>query len=165
MNPAAKLCLLLLSIAIFGAGCVDAPNFSHIPRIEFTGFTKDTLQQGAFEQDSLSVFIRFEDGDGDIGNDAQSGTNNIFLVDERTGSQDNSFRIPTIPAEGSANGIEGTIRLVLFSTCCIFDSGNDPCGTDINQPTDEVQYRIYMEDRAGNKSNEILTDPITLICN
>ena len=153
-------------IMLFGSmGCTDAPNFSETPFIEFIGMSKDTMLQGLNEQDSLVVFIHFEDGDGDIGNDPMSGSNNVFVIDERIGIQDNSFRIPTIPEEGAANGIEGTIKLVFFSTCCIFDdSGVDPCLIDPDQPFDEVQYRIYMEDRAGNKSNEILTTPITLLC-
>jgi hypothetical protein len=48
-------------------GCVDSPNFPIEPRIEFKGMTKDTLEQGTFQQDSLVVVFKFEDGDGDIG--------------------------------------------------------------------------------------------------
>jgi hypothetical protein len=158
---------VLLLLAAMGWQCLNAPDYLDTPSIEFLGVSKDTLQQGLFMEDSLIVFFSFQDGDGDIGREAQDTTNNVFFIDERTGTLDNTFGIPAIPEEGAANGVEGEIRIVLFSTCCIYTDGEDPCVPNPTTPTpfDTVQYRIYITDRADNKSNEILTSPIILKCN
>lgn len=144
--------------------CLDAPAFPVEPFIEFVGLSKDTLRQGLFQQDSLLVVFRFEDGDGDIGRTSQAGENNVFFIDDRTGTLDSSFGIPAIPEEGAANGVEGEVRIVLYSTCCIYPDGEDPCTVNPSFPLDTVRYSIYMTDRAGHVSNTIRTSLITLRC-
>ena len=116
-------------------------------------------------EDSLTVRFRFEDGDGDIGRESQESENNVFFIDERTGTLDNTFGIPAIPQEGAGNGVEGEVKIVLFSTCCIYTTGEDPCIPNPAIPFDTIQYRIYIVDQAGHHSNEILTTPIILKCN
>lgn len=159
----AKIGLLLL-LVLTGWRCLEAPNFPIEPSIEFMGLSKDTIRQGIFQEDSLFVTFRFEDGDGDLGRTDQEPDNNIFFIDERTGTLDNTFAIPTLPADGAGNGVEGQIRILLFSTCCIYPDGSDPCVPNDQYPLDTVQYRIYIKDRAGHTSNEILTPPIILLC-
>jgi len=127
--------------------------------------SKDTILQGVFQQDSLFVFFSFEDGDGDLGREANADENNVFFIDTRTNEIDNSFGIPFIPSQGSSNGIQGEVRILLFSTCCLFESGQDPCSPSVIEPFDFLQYEIYIVDRAGNESNHILTDTIALMCN
>ncbi len=156
---------LLLMLAITCSQCLDAPDYPDEPRIEFISLSKDTMQQGIFMQDSLLVRFHFEDGDGDIGRDEQAAENNIFFIDERTGRVDNTFGIPAIPVEGAGNGVEGEIKIVLFSTCCLYVDGTDPCMPNPSVEYDTLQYRIFIKDQAGNVSNEILTTPIILKCN
>lgn len=163
--PSGSKITLLLLLTFFGWRCLDAPNYPDTPYIEFLSNSKDTLEQGIFQEDSLIVTFRFEDGDGDIGRTDQDPENNIFFIDERTGTLDNTFGIPTIPEDGAGNGVEGTVKILLFSTCCIYADGSDPCMPNPNFPLDTVQYRIYIKDRADHKSNEILTSPIILRCN
>ncbi|MBK9984256.1 MAG: hypothetical protein IPP15_18105 [Saprospiraceae bacterium] len=159
--------MLLLSLA--GWQCLDSPNFPDTPVIKFISLSKDSLNQGVFQEDSLIVKFSFTDGDGDIGRTDKDSTNDIFFIDLRTGTQDNTFGIPEIPQEGAGNGVEGVVKIVLFTTCCIYpkDSINpaDPCRPNPNIPFDTLQYRIYIKDNAGHKSNEILTAPIILRCN
>jgi hypothetical protein len=165
MNAFVSKILFLLVLAFSGWQCLKSPDFSDIPFIEFISISKDTLNQGIFQQDSLLVKFRFQDGDGDIGRTNQQSTNNIFFIDERTGTLDNTFGIPEIPPEGAGNGVEGEVRIVLFSTCCIYNDGSDPCTINAAMPYDTIRYRIYITDQANHKSNEILTDPIILRCN
>ena len=165
MNPLVSKIGLLLVLAFTGWRCLDSPNFPDEPFIEFVSNSKDTLNQGIFQQDSLIVKFKFQDGDGDIGRTSQQAANNIFFIDERTGTLDNTFGIPEIPQEGAANGVKGEVRIVLFSTCCIYSDGSFPCMPNPAVPLDTVQYRIYIMDQAGHKSNEILTTPIILRCN
>ncbi len=164
LSSATKIGLFILLVLVSWQ-CLDAPDFPNEPYIEFLDISKDTLRQGLFQEDSVIIRFRFEDGDGDIGRTDQATQNNIFVYDERTGVLDNTFGIPAIPQEGAANGVEGEVRIKLYSTCCIYPDGADPCTINPNYPFDIVQYRIYIQDRAGNKSNEILTSPIILRCN
>lgn len=126
--------------------------------------SKDTMQQGVNQQDSITIIFRFEDGDGDLGRTETSTENNVFLTDSRTGILDNTFGIPHIPAQGSSNGIEGTIFIRVYSTCCLHPV-EDPCTPSVMHPFDQLKYQIYIIDRAGNRSNTIETPAIHLICN
>ncbi len=165
MNASVSKIGLLLLLSLAGWQCLDSPNFPDTPVIKYIGISKDTLDQGQFQEDSLTVQFSFTDGDGDIGRTNQQDSNNIFFIDERTGILDNTFGIPEIPKEGAGNGIEGVVKIVLFSTCCIYNDGSDPCSPNPSVPIDTIQYRIYITDQAGHKSNEILTAPIILRCN
>ena len=156
---------IIACICLFLPGCINAPDFAKVPKIEFVSMTKDTMLQGVFQQDSLLVTFHFEDGDGDIGREENADENNVFFIDKRTGQVDNSFGIPFVPPQGSSNGIEGDVHILLFSTCCLFPNGQDPCTPSDLFPYDEIVYEIYITDRAGNESNHIETPPITLICN
>lgn len=158
-----KVAVLALLSGI-GWQCLDAPAFPDEPFIEFVGISKDSLDQGLFEEDSLVVVFRFEDGDGDIGRDAQAPANNVFFTDRRTGQLDNAYGIPAIPQEGAGNGVEGEVRIVLYSTCCLYPDGADPCTVNPSFPLDSVSYDIYMTDRAGHRSNTITTPSIVLRC-
>jgi hypothetical protein len=160
---AAKVGLLGL-LAVSGWQCLDTPNYPVEPQIEFVALSRDTMDQGVFEEDSIFVVFSFQDGDGDIGRDAQSGGNNVFFIDRRTNTLDNTYGIPEIPEEGAANGVEGEVRILLYSTCCIYPDGADPCTVNPAFPLDTVSYDIYMTDRAGHRSNTIATPPIILRC-
>lgn len=122
------------------------------------------MDQGLFQEDSLFVIFSFEDGDGDIGRTSQAQANNVFFIDRRTGTLDNSYGIPAIPEEGAANGVKGEVEILLYTTCCIFPDGADPCTANPAYPVDTIAYDIYITDRAGHRSNTITTPPIMLRC-
>lgn len=164
MFPAVSAVLVVVALTL--PTCINPPEFANIPKIEFVSLSKDTLLQGVFQEDSLRVTFHFEDGDGDLGREENALENNVFFIDTRTGELDNSFGIPFIPAQGSSNGIEGEVHILLFSTCCLYpDNGPDPCEVAPQYPTNTLTYQIYIKDRAGHESNMIETPPITLLCN
>lgn len=121
------------------------------------------MQQDQFNTDSVLVTIFFTDGDGDLGND--EGNFDLFLMDTRDDFMPPGYRLPRVPELGAGNGISGEISFVLFTTCCFFPDGQDPCTPSTTYPIDTVTYLIYIKDRAGNKSNLIETPPISLLCN
>jgi hypothetical protein len=145
------------------SACIKAPEFSEVPKIDFVSLSKDTMLQGLNQEDSIIIVFHFEDGDGDIGRMTDTGLNNVFLYDSRTGQLDNTFGIPFVPPQGSTNGIEGEVYIKVYSTCCIHPQG-DPCTPSAQFPFDEVAYEIYIMDRAGHESNRISTPPIYLNC-
>ena len=153
-----------LSLFALWFSCASPPDYPIEPFIEYVGMTKDTLKRGAMQEDTTFVTFSFTDGDGDIGN---KDTLDLFVTDTRTGVLENQFRVPVVPELGAANGIKGEITFRLFTTCCIFPPqlGLDPCnGEDPSFKYDQVVYEIYLRDRAGHKSNTILTDPVFIRC-
>lgn len=142
--------------------CVKQESFSDIPAIEFIGQTKAMLSQGALMEDSLYVRFSFQDGDGDLG-DADSI--NVFVTDTR---QDFAleYKIPDLSSGTNGSSLEGEVTMLLFTTCCLYDDNSQaPCTPSTSQPTDEVIFTIQIRDRAGNMSNVINMNPITLMCN
>jgi len=160
--------LFIFSLSYYS--CVNAPNYSNTPEIEFIGFTNLVMDQAPLNSDTTVMSIKFTDGDGDIGFEMETTGENIFIIDNRTNEFFDRFRAPAIPPQGANNGVSGEINMVLLNTCCIFPlvAGQDtisPCQSPDIYPTNELTFTVYIIDRAGNKSNEIVTPPITLNCN
>lgn len=156
--------LVVLLAAIAFQSCSTNPNYSDIPVITFKGFSKDSLLQGTNNTDSIKMYIDFTDGDGDIGNEGLSSTLNLFLTDTRTGKQYGAYRVPSIPTPGANNGVEGTITINLFNTCCTFPDNIVPCSKPPQYPNNDLGFELYFVDRAGNKSNVVKTSTIKLLC-
>lgn len=144
--------------------CVKPPDYPDEPVITFESLSKTTMLQSTYGQDSVVITFSYTDGDGDLGF-LDDGEESIFIVDGRDTFQKPSYRIPYIEQQGAGNGISGEICIVVPTTCCIYSDLFLPCDT-LNPPQqiDTVFYWIRIKDRAGHLSNEIQTDPITLIC-
>ena len=153
--------------SIFVYGCINAPEYSNIPEIEFISFSNLTMNQFPPNGDSTVLSISFTDGDGDIGFEMETAGENIFIIDNRTNEIFDRFRAPAIPPEGANNGVSGEINMLLLNTCCVFPPQDSipVCESPMQYPTNDLTFTIYILDRAGNKSNEIVTPPITLNCN
>jgi len=146
------------------SSCTNSPNFPLIPEIEYLGASKISMVQNSLNADSIFIQISFTDGDGDLGGEIEGQSQNIFITDNRTGESYDRFRIPDIPQQGASNGISGTITLRLYTTCCLFPDNIPPCEAPADFPTNELTLDINIIDRAGNLSNTITTEPITLLC-
>jgi len=154
-----------LCIVLIFASCVSAPDYPDEPFIEFMSMSKNTMIQNRHNSDSVFVFISFTDGDGDLGYGVSDTMKNVFVTDSRTGFLSDRFKTPEIPPEGANNGISGTLRILLYTTCCIFPDNIPPCEKNVpGYPTDTLYYEIYITDRAGHVSNIIRTDDIILYC-
>lgn len=156
--------LFSLSLLLF-ITCTNPPDYPIEPVIEYIGLNKNTIHQGIAGNplDTVNVTFSFTDGDGDLGS---QDSINIFLTDSRS-DFDEFFKIPLIPNQGTGNGITGelTVRLpnqIYF--CCTFPNTTNACFRNSEFPTDTVSYTIQIRDRAGNYSNKIQTEVITLIC-
>ncbi len=164
MNITKKILVLIMIWGLYM--CTEPPNYPKEPRIEYIGMNKTTIVQGSTNapRDTLVITFAFTDGDGDLGSD----TNNLLLRDSRDNSPTPN-RIFPIPDQGSGNGISGEItirvpnKLAGPNICCIFPDRR-VCQTDARFPTDTFSYLIQMTDRAGNVSNIIRTETITIRC-
>jgi len=159
--------IVILGISVLIFGCINAPDYSDTPAIEFVSFSNTSMKQAPLNSDTTVVTLTFTDGDGDLGFELGTAGENIFVIDNRTGEFYDRFRIPAIPPQGANNGVSGTINMVLLNTCCIFPPQDSipACESPSQYPTNQLTYTIYMEDRAGNRSNEVVTPAIELRCN
>ena len=155
---------ILLGALVILQFCVKPPDYPDEPVITFESLSKNVMYQTPFGQDSVVITFAFTDGDGDLG--FQNDEESIFIVDGRDTFKKPSYRIPYIEQQGAGNGISGTISIVVPTTCCIYSTLLPPCDTSkfAPQQVDTVFYLLKIKDRAGHVSNEITTDPITLIC-
>jgi hypothetical protein len=148
--------------------CTKPPDYPIEPIIKFERLSRNMMDQGFVNNDSVVVTVSFTDGDGDLGNN--DSTLDIFVKDTRPeiGDADPSpFKMPFVPIQGVGNGISGEISILTFTTCCLYDSF-PPCdeseAATTEMPFDTLIYEIYIVDRAGNESNRVLSDPILLKC-
>ena len=75
---------------------------------------------------------------------------NLFLIDNRI-DVEYTYRIQDLVPGDDAVPIEGNLSFSIPNTYLT--------GTD---SLESVTYRIYVVDRAGNRSNQILAGPITI---
>jgi hypothetical protein len=156
--------LLFLFCLTSISACVIAPDYPIEPVLEFQGFSKNSMRQGVFAEDSIVMTLFFTDGD--FGTSDTGIEKNIFMTDKRTGEVFREFKAPFVPVEGAANGISGTISVKLYTTCCIFpaSTGIPPCESPSAFPTNQLVLDVYIKDRAGNISNTITSPPIVILC-
>lgn len=176
-----KLVVFALSLLMLKS-CISPPSYPLAPRIEFRSFSDTLINQ----LDTFSVTIYFEDGDGDLGNNAAGNipcTNpclpeevdtscfnntlfNVFAVDDRTGCLLASGTvIPDIPAKGSTNAISGEMIITVGPVCC-FDRVNNlgGCIPLPEYPRDSLTFKLRIRDKAGNFSNELSVGPVFINC-
>ena len=153
--------ILMASIS----ACVKSPEFPKEPFLEYRGMNKNAMDQGFLNSDSLTIFLYFTDGDGDIGFEVTDTLQNLFIIDSRTGNIAESIKIPSIESGGIGKGISVDMELQVYTTCCLFPGNIPPCSVVGSYPRDSLKYSIYLIDRAGNKSNTVETEYIYLNCN
>lgn len=147
-------CLLVLSIGLFSlVSCSDEETFPDTPVISFKSLEKFQSVSGL---DSLVLTFSFTDGDGDIGS-AASDTfgrdvyarlfeRNNGVFEEAPLGAPLEYRVPYLEPRGNNSSLKGDIRISI--------------DYNILRPNDTIYYKVLLEDRAGNRSNEITTATI-----
>jgi hypothetical protein len=158
------LTMIAAMISLLFGGCSDGNvNGNNPPSLQYMGINKDTMVQGfggINSGDSIVVFLNFQDIDGDIVGGQSSM--NISIVDNRDGFVD-PVSFPVLPK--LKDGQKGELKLSIFNTCCQFPEGlGAGCIVVPGIPSNRFTYDIFIEDGAGNISNRITTDSITLLC-
>jgi hypothetical protein len=132
---------IIVTLVLTIAACLNPPDYSPIPEIVFDSVSRTSIVPN---QDSLKFYVSFTDGDGDIGSETDS---NLFITDSRTGYT-NTNKIPGITPEGKVKAISGQIVFTLSEIDSIPDGIRDSI---------YYTYTIQIQDRAGNKSNEVIS--------
>ena len=156
----------------FLASCVSEPEYPIEPVIGYVGASKTVVN----EFDSLTLTFSFTDGDGDLGKVRSQNSNcsdfcsyegdtscfqdpffACFFIDQRDSCY-GALTLPNLEPNGNIKAISGEIDIVIPPVFC-------KCGSNACPPSQDVIYQIIVSDFAGNFSNLILSEPITIICN
>lgn len=148
----ARVILIIFLFATTGFSACEKNSASKVPNITLMGanqFIKTNV-------DTMAIQFKIIDGDADLGNDTLSG---VYWKDSRFDSI--GFTRADFPyiepgAEDPKKGLE--------AICTFFP---------VPQPTprfdsihvlfgDTMNYEVYVQDRAGNKSNHIITPTIII---
>lgn len=161
--------IAVLLVALITVTCVKPPDYPDEPVITSVSVNQTSISQASLNGpiDTLIITIGFTDGDGDLSDDDTEP--NIVLVDSRD-STIIPNRIPSINEQGTENGIRGEIKILIPNKtggskgiCCIFPDRRI-CAVDPKYPVNNYHYSIRIKDRAGNWSNEVQTQDITILC-
>lgn len=154
-----KYAIFILLATLFFACKQDKINdFPKEPFIEYVNLapnTMDALDTTA----NIAMQFSFQDGDGDIGRDAEELEPAIFVKDSRDTSAapyTYEYPFPYIPdAQRPKGGLEGTVTLNFGRE---YFPPKDSLHIELRKDT--LVYFVYIKDDAGNESNIIMTDTI-----
>ncbi|MEC7863456.1 MAG: hypothetical protein VX762_01170 [Bacteroidota bacterium] len=136
--------LTYLVFFIFLISCEKDESMS--PVIMFQGIFPEIAQEYS---DSIVILISYGDSDGDLGEN-NPNVHNLFVQDNRNDIE-YKYRIPELSPSGSVISIQGTFTIKINGT-----------GITDESSSQQVNYDIYVKDRAGNSSNTVSTSSITI---
>ncbi len=148
--------VILLGGLTWMAACKKSNDVSSIPSISFIDFT--TLKDINRKDTTGLLRIYFKDGNGDIGlYQTQAGVDfySIFVY-KKLGiwTEDTTkfnYRIPYIADQATKDGLKGEIDIT-YNRAIIGSI-----------PWDSIKIKCFLNDRAGNVSNTLLTPEFDLV--
>lgn len=157
------LILIVGAVSFFGmVSCYKTPDFPIEPTLEFDTINVSNPYQALT---AGSMFLKFTDGDGDLGllsTDDVVNVNSIFIKTVKYNKEDTS-NIPYIPKRGTSDAISGTIEIKLGGTLSgLIDEADLLL---LQKPLDTLVFDIYIRDRAGHNSNVVTTPPLVIKTN
>jgi len=160
------LIISLVSVGLFS--CVSEENFPPETVLEYAGHRFFVIVDGNIPFPSMILDIGFQDGDGNLGNVRPDTTHNLFVHVFDVLTND------TIPMQITHNqGVDWEDWVRSFN---VPDLGPGPLSGTFNIgfytfdfPTLQqlsqngiVQFKVYIYDRAGVRSNEVITPNIDI---
>ena len=139
-----RLTYILIVLLLFACKKDDA--LSVVPTIDFQSISPLTAQEYI---DDIIITISYTDEDGDLGENSPD-IDNLFVEDSRNGIVYH-YRIPQLAPNENEIAIEGNFNITINGS-----------GITDESSTQQVNYAIYVSDRAGNKSNTITTSNIII---
>lgn len=148
--------VIVLSVcALFVWGCKRSSSVSKIPQIAITQVLPlDSMHANI---DTCSIEFTITDGDGDIGSTYTGDTSSaIYLKDSRYDSAGfvmNYFPVVDPTVEDPTEGLQ--------ASCILFPIPQPVPRSDTpHMHSDTLHYEFYVTDRAGHKSNHLITHNI-----
>ncbi|NNC84646.1 MAG: hypothetical protein HKN75_01105 [Bacteroidia bacterium] len=142
-----KNLLFIACISLLVIGCEeDKTTYDPVPEIGIVSVSPVVANEF---QDDITVVLSYIDGDGDLGEN-DPNVNNLFITDNRINITQ-AFRIPQLSPSGSEIALQGQLDVIIPGTG-ITDGSNQQQAT----------FTLYVKDRAGNESNRVTTQFITI---
>jgi len=138
--------IIYLCVIVLLFSCEKEQEISDTPIIEFKSISPATVQEYS---DNIIITISYSDEDGDLGEN-NPDIHNLFVEDNRNGIV-YQFRIPHLAPDNNSIAIEGDFNITINGS-----------GITDESSSQQVNYSIYVKDRAENKSNTITTSNITI---
>jgi hypothetical protein len=138
---------LLIFISLACRENADDPAFSTTPVIKLNNLSNDTIREFA---DILTINIRYQDGDGDLGFE-EPDDYAVFIRDARLNNYDGFYVGPVAPPNSNI-AVQGNLKLE-FPSLFVFG----------NRLEERTRFYIYMIDRKGNKSNELISPDVIIL--
>lgn len=142
-----QLFVFIIITSLFSACKKDDEKYSDVPAITFESISPGTVKQFS---DSLIVTIGYEDGNGDLGENG-SDVKNAFVTDSRN-DLTYSFRVKQLAPSDASIIIKGKLSIVIPQVAL----------NNLTGVSETATFSVYLEDRAGNKSNVVNTSSITI---
>ena len=139
-----KLTYILIVLLLFA--CTKDNALNVVPTIEFQSISPLTAQEYI---DDIIITISYADEDGDLGENS-ADINNLFVEDSRNGITYH-YRIPQLAPNGNNIAIEGNFNIIINGSGITNDSTSQ-----------QVNYDIWVKDRAGHSSDTITTSSIVI---
>ncbi|MEL6255893.1 MAG: hypothetical protein AAFR87_28065 [Bacteroidota bacterium] len=120
--------------------------FDPAPILHQISLSQDSLIEF---QDSLFLYLDYEDANGDLGYSLPD-QKSLWIKDSRLEEAD-WYHVPPLAPEGIEVHIQGRFRIDLGSPFMLS-----------NDELEEIVYKVKLQDRAGNWSEEISSDTLVL---
>lgn len=148
-----RIFLVLISTAVismnFSCGKEDEDPFvNKVPQLEFVSVSPEQVTE--FE-DSLVFTVRYRDNNGDLGEN-NPDVKNLFLTDRRI-NLTYEYRIRQLAPSVQSVPITGNLEIVLPTVA----------RTDTLVAQELADFSMYVVDRAGNKSNVVVSTPVRIM--
>ena len=134
------------------AACRKGNKLSKTPVLTFLSSTEEV--EAGSSADTVIIGFRLEDGDADIRTDGQ--TANLFISNTRDTNK-YEYPLPKIGDEfkDATTGLRASCVVRIPAAFLLL--------RDTSMVKDSLQFKLSIEDEAGNRSNEIITPQIYLL--
>lgn len=143
------ICLFCLVVGLCTVSCKKQDSVVSVPEIQFVSINPQTPKEYS---DDIHIKFSYKDGDGDLGEN-NANAQNLFITDNRL-NLTYKYRIQQLAPSGQAISIQGMLDVVISNT-----------GISDSSLMQDVNFSLYVTDRAGNRSNTITTPYIQLVKN
>ncbi len=162
-----KIKVLILGLLLGAVVSCQKNNVSVVPYIttEYFGLNygsgPDTPIIMHMSADTLFFQFSFSDGDGDLGNDTTKQMWDIYIKDFRYDTGFVGYLFPEIDKsiEDPKKGLKGLCTFLFYSPNILtvrVDSVHSFVG-------DTTHFEVYIMDRAGHKSNHVITPQLIMV--
>ncbi len=141
-----KRLILIVPLLFFGCKTEDLREDMDVPYISIKRITPTEVQEFT---EIILLEISYEDGNGDLGFH-DPDVLSLSVQDSRLETPD-FYHIPPLAPDGEGIYIKGTFNIYL-NTIFVFGIGSN-----------KLRYTVRIRDRAGNWSNTVTSEQITVV--